>query len=188
MTAGYVYFIQRGNDGPVKIGFSRNPRVRIRKLQEASGDRLRCLCVAPGTFELERRTHLALHHHRIAREWFHPAPDVLARAAEMTIPLRSDDPSDIETPVSEKRAWLMKMAARLSDKEGARLTGLTEEAFRNVKSGDSAISFDTLTRWCRNDRAFAMEYCDFIGLILPGEAEMAAVVTRLVNAHVRRKG
>lgn len=83
--------------------------------------------------------------------------------------------------------WITKQACRLSNKEGAALTGLAERAFENIRLGRNKINFDNLTEWCQNDPDFAAAYAEHIGLILPGQAEFAGALTRAFNAYERVK-
>lgn len=77
-----VYFIQRGVDGPVKIGFSKAPKVRLASLQIGIPERLRILGVLDGGKPEEQRLHRYFSAHAIGGEWFRPAPEVLAYIRE----------------------------------------------------------------------------------------------------------
>lgn len=74
----WVYFIQVGVDGPVKIGLSRNVKGRMRSLQTAHPQRLTLLGAVDGDAELEAALHAKLAAHRLSGEWFAPHPDVMA--------------------------------------------------------------------------------------------------------------
>jgi hypothetical protein len=71
-----VYFIQRGETGPIKIGKTRHdPRRRMATLQVGSAERLHLLgCCAE--FE-ETKVHFQFRQHRMSGEWFMPHPDIL---------------------------------------------------------------------------------------------------------------
>lgn len=73
-----VYFIQRGEDGPVKIGYSKNVRGRLSQLQGGMPERLRLLGVLDGGKTEEHRLHRYFAAHAISGEWFNPAPELLA--------------------------------------------------------------------------------------------------------------
>jgi len=77
-----VYFIQRGSDGPVKIGFSKNPKGRLASLQTGIPERLHMLATVPGGKEEEQRLHRRFGPHCIQGEWFHPAPELMAYIGE----------------------------------------------------------------------------------------------------------
>lgn len=71
-----VYFIQAGDNGPIKIGIARNPRKRLRQLQTANPERLRLLGTIDGDLEVERRIHSELEDWRLAGEWFRADEEV----------------------------------------------------------------------------------------------------------------
>ncbi len=79
-----VYFIQCGDHGPVKIGFTRSLGARIGQLQRDQSERLRVLAATPGTFQTERTTHARFAHLRIDGEWFRPEPELLAHIASFS--------------------------------------------------------------------------------------------------------
>lgn len=79
-----VYFIQSGNDGPVKIGVSDDPLARVKKLQTGSPAPLNLLAVIPGGIEKERELHAMFAKFRTDREWFQPAFEIFAFIANLT--------------------------------------------------------------------------------------------------------
>jgi hypothetical protein len=82
-----VYFIQSGNDGPIKIGIASRPQERLAGLQTGHHDELRMLCITAGGLEQERAYHAQFAEHRIRGEWFSPHPDILAEIERLTIGL-----------------------------------------------------------------------------------------------------
>lgn len=71
----WIYFIQVGNDGPIKIGFTAgNPRARLSKLQIGNPEKLKLLAAVPGSFEDEQAIHATFVALRIRGEWFRPDP------------------------------------------------------------------------------------------------------------------
>lgn len=81
--AGFVYFIECAVDkkpGPIKIGLSVRPEIRITDLQPSSPYPLKLLATwrcADMQF-VEKQLHRKFKEHWIRGEWFHPAPDLLA--------------------------------------------------------------------------------------------------------------
>jgi len=73
-----IYFIQAGDDGPVKIGWSRNAERRLRDLDRQMPWKLhlRRTIEAPRDYETRLHTHFREHH--IRGEWFRPAPEIQA--------------------------------------------------------------------------------------------------------------
>lgn len=76
--SGYVYFIQAGKDGPVKIGWAKDPIKRMKELQCASAATLRLLAAERGGRDLEAAFHRVFAVVRIGGEWFAPSSLVLA--------------------------------------------------------------------------------------------------------------
>lgn len=72
-----VYFIQLGEGGPIKIGFTTNLDKRIKALQTASPDNLILLAAVEGSERTERGLHARFGEHRQRGEWFAPAPEIL---------------------------------------------------------------------------------------------------------------
>ena len=74
----WVYFIQQGRDGPIKIGKATDPYSRMATLQSGCTVELRLLGVTPGGVREERAYQRQFAHLRIRGEWFQPGPDLLA--------------------------------------------------------------------------------------------------------------
>ena len=73
---GFVYFVQGESGGAVKIGFSKNPEIRIKELQTGYPDTLKILCLIPGNEQTEKRFHKQFDNYRLNGEWFEPVQDV----------------------------------------------------------------------------------------------------------------
>ena len=102
---------------------------------------------------------------------------------------RGHNTANSSRPTSpELTDWLAAQLRNLSTKEVALLSETTERAAENAKLGKCAFNMASLTAMCRNSPDFAAAYAEYIGLVLPGDAEFAGALTNLVNAHVRRKG
>lgn len=78
LPSRYVYFIQAGEDGPIKIGSAKKPGERLATMQTGNHVELRLIGFAPVPAESETGLHLRFAKHNIRGEWFHPHPDVLA--------------------------------------------------------------------------------------------------------------
>lgn len=72
IPGSFVYFIQCGEAGPIKIGLSRCPNRRLAQLQTAHSEPLRLLHAEPGDRVDEEGMHAWFAHARIRGEWFHP--------------------------------------------------------------------------------------------------------------------
>lgn len=77
-----VYFIQR-SEGPIKIGFSINPRIRLHQLRGGAASKLTLLAAMPGTRGDERALHARFASVRVHREWFQPVPELLELVASL---------------------------------------------------------------------------------------------------------
>jgi hypothetical protein len=69
-----LYFIQQGDNGPIKIGVSTNPYQRLRALQVGSPQKLHLLKVIEAE---EIEVHKTFQHLRLHGEWFRPKEDLL---------------------------------------------------------------------------------------------------------------
>lgn len=80
-NAGRVYFVQRGEDGPIKIGRSRNVVSRLSSLRGSCPDPLRLLgTLDEGSGVEESTIHARFDSARVRRrgEWFKPVPELLS--------------------------------------------------------------------------------------------------------------
>jgi hypothetical protein len=71
----YTYFIQAGEDGPIKIGWTRNLLVRLRSFAAMFPMPLRLLGVIQG--DVEDLCHKQFAASRVGGEWFDPTPVLL---------------------------------------------------------------------------------------------------------------
>jgi hypothetical protein len=79
---GVVYFIQHGEAGPVKIGYTTATglKARIAAMQTGNPVKLILRRVCPGTRQTENLLHQLFADLRVTGEWFWPTSD-LARVA-----------------------------------------------------------------------------------------------------------
>lgn len=76
---GWLYFLQSGPGGPIKIGFtSRHVSARLAVLQVGNPHPLELLRSVPGNREDERKLHARFASARVTGEWFQPSPELLA--------------------------------------------------------------------------------------------------------------
>lgn len=83
-SESYTYFVQVGDDGPIKIGATRNLRVRLRTLCAMFPMPLKLLGVMKGE-DAEQRCHFRFGAFRLHGEWFAPSPVVLDFIRENSI-------------------------------------------------------------------------------------------------------
>jgi len=74
---GYVYFMRAGYFGPIKIGFTKNVKKRVRNLQTACPEKLNILCVLKTNKKTEEAYHRMYNDVNINGEWFHPTKKLL---------------------------------------------------------------------------------------------------------------
>lgn len=72
-----VYFIQAGEGGFIKVGWSANVKMRMAGLQTGRPEELHLLLAFTGTRVEEGRLHARLAPYRVRGEWFKPDPAVL---------------------------------------------------------------------------------------------------------------
>lgn len=74
---GFVYFVESGVGGPVKIGWSQDVERRVTELQTANAMPLRLLGKIPGRMCDEGRLHERFAHLRMEAEWFQNSSEIL---------------------------------------------------------------------------------------------------------------
>lgn len=77
-----IYFIQQGDDGPVKIGYATVIEKRLRALQSASPHQLKVIGSMQGSVIDERKLHIQFSKHRLQGEWFEPDIEIIKYASE----------------------------------------------------------------------------------------------------------
>lgn len=74
MNETYIYVIGASEEGPVKIGYSADPSVRVRKLQTGHVEKLRIFYTQAvsenAVRKAERQIHTTIGYLRIRGEWF----------------------------------------------------------------------------------------------------------------------
>lgn len=79
LPESYVYAIQQGRRGLVKIGLAKAPLARLRLLSTGSGIELQLIVAVPGDGALERELHREFADFRVRGEWFKPAVAIKKR-------------------------------------------------------------------------------------------------------------
>ena len=105
-----VYFIQAGNDGPVKIGMSENIPRRLANLQGAHFDTLRVIRQISGNGHEERLLHGHFSHLKIRGEWFLFDAEMLTIDPDLLIP----EPSKVPSAPPVNRKLIRRIAKGLS--------------------------------------------------------------------------
>lgn len=81
---GQVYFLQAGEDGPIKIGTTKNLRRRLNKLQQGHPEKLIVRALRKGGRKTERGYHDRYAEFQIRGEWFSPSPAILNEIERLT--------------------------------------------------------------------------------------------------------
>lgn len=84
-SEGFVYFIQAGEAGPIKIGWTKSVPARFSALQAGNAEPLRLLAVLPGRISYERALHSRFAGLLIRGEWFRPDKGLLAFIREASL-------------------------------------------------------------------------------------------------------
>lgn len=79
---GYCYFIG-ASEGPIKIGFSRDPARRLYQLRRETPEDIRLLAKVSGGADRERYYHEVFAEHHRGGEWFERTPELLAEIAKL---------------------------------------------------------------------------------------------------------
>ncbi len=80
---GQIYFIQQGDNGAIKIGYSTNPEKRLQTLRTASPLPLRILKIIVGGKTKEKDLHRQFAHLQMDGEWFQSTPELLEYIATL---------------------------------------------------------------------------------------------------------
>jgi hypothetical protein len=79
-----IYFIRRGDRGPIKIGITQNIAGRLKSLRTGCAEPLTVVAQFPATEVLtERGIHQKFDHLRLEGEWFKHSPEIDAFIADL---------------------------------------------------------------------------------------------------------
>lgn len=71
-----VYLIQSGDNGPIKIGFTRNLKSRLLNIQTGHPYKLKVLLTLDANIETEHDLHVKFSRYRITNEWYEPVAEL----------------------------------------------------------------------------------------------------------------
>lgn len=115
----YVYFMQVGETGPIKIGFTKNIQHRLSVIQVDNPSLVRLVAVQEGNRSLEQ--HQKFNNYRLYGEWFEPVDDLLNYISQFT--LLNIVAADFQKPRkrgSDCHNWKGEAAGRSSKQQRAR--------------------------------------------------------------------
>jgi hypothetical protein len=163
----YVYFVQAGEDGPIKIGRTTgDPIRRLKDLQTASPYTLRLIGVKETSETLtERLVHQRFAHLSLSGEWFSPAPDLLAFIADdgAFCEVKDSPPRRKGPRCSALRAMLVKPPLPVASSRSRRRPG---------------------RRWYASDEEERLKHIRAAGLLLSGKYTPEGIAA-LHGVHVR---
>jgi hypothetical protein len=160
-----IYAIRIGDDGPVKIGKSRNPKTRLVELQVSSPLELRLVAVCNWHDQNEVILHHYLRESYLRGEWFEPTE----RVEEVVRRMKADDFHGMmelvgrmyELPRFDKRKYQREyMATYRAEKKAA-----LEKANTEVKEAPKPNSQD------RHSPGYMREYMKVYRAVKAGRAE-----------------
>jgi DNA-binding XRE family transcriptional regulator len=141
----YVYFVQAGDGGNIKIGISRNVRGRLSKMQTDAGVHLTLMGLCEGDETLEQSLHRELEKFRVTGEWFSPAPEVMS-AARRVITITGLPSlalvSKRQIPKSPFHAW--RIRSGLTGAQAAALLGIERTHISHLENGQRFPSWPLL--------------------------------------------
>lgn len=83
MKAAYVYFIQEGDDGPIKIGIAFDPFQRLGNMQVGNSRPLKLLHCLSDHGATEGRIQGIFEDSHLRGEWYNPTDDLLTFIADI---------------------------------------------------------------------------------------------------------
>lgn len=106
-----IYFVQRLDGGPIKIGTTIRLSVRLKQLEATCGHPLKVLGIVDGSFADERALHQRFDYSCVGGEWFQPGPKLLEFIERECRPWNGED--EVPSPTiyylkgtPEYAAWL----------------------------------------------------------------------------------
>lgn len=165
MSTRYIYFIQQGENGPIKIGVASNPIDRMINLQKGSGHELALLGIIEESTDLERMLHQQFNHLNLRYEWFSPDRELLDYISKNAAPWPHAVPAQRtrhtlkELKTRKPQAWLKNsspLAVLLADIQGSRsiddfasAIGLSGGGLRKFYEGKTNLKMSTIWKISR---------------------------------------
>jgi len=160
---GVVYFARSGLSGPIKIGHTAKAlKWRVNNMQSGNPETLYLLASMPGDRQFEQDLHQLFARHRLVREWFVPAPELLWLIEELA---REENALRHPEPVEGLRARIYElgqaMLARMRRRaEEARLMARLSEADPQERSHANKSAHSKHARRRANSAQARVIQCD----------------------------
>lgn len=81
-----VYFIQQKNGGPIKIGSSVHPLLRLKQIRAHSPVEVELIAAIEGSAKLERELHAKFADNRLHGEWFTSTEELVSYIKDIGLP------------------------------------------------------------------------------------------------------
>lgn len=181
-----IYFIRRGEDGPVKIGFTTNLDKRLASLQGGNAEKLTVIRTMDGDKETERVLHGYFADQRLHGEWFEYSEEML----------RVDAPAYVAAAPKPTTEWTLaqRLAAALRADFGhlkqarrvvAEITGCNESTVSNWMIGYNAPAAHHVINLARHSPAVLTVVLREMGEE-PTVAELGAATARFMQMVAQR--
>ena len=113
--ASFVYFIQHGDHGPIKVGWAHDPEQRRRELQTGNPEQLHVRQLVPGGRDLEGQIHNRFADWHLQGEWFGGgewSAVILTYAAGL-----ADDRAEVAAGTGERVEYLANGRIAVTERE-----------------------------------------------------------------------
>lgn len=131
-----IYFIQCGNDGPIKIGKSNNPKNRLQALRGGCPYKLSIIKRLHGSSDYY--VHELLKNHKLRGEWFEPNDEVLEFNQEVldkALLIKPDQSGFIRSAGRQSKLQNYLTEADMSVKSLAKTVGVTRATIYHIING-----------------------------------------------------
>lgn len=189
-----IYFIQAGNDGPIKIGKTNNIKQRLAELQTGSPAKLKLLATFNGGQSIEIGLHNHFAKYRIDGEWFDPHPDILKCVETETLPVMPKAPRETRNEKILKLVFLDRKNDSIpleviTDELQDYLNKITKLCAKSIKNNKRKFSLDIPSKIIETQRALAISWA-VMGLLgihasRIGDNELATEFNGICSALAR---
>lgn len=101
---------------------------------------------------------------------------------------RRNNSSSMADEKNANQDWLSAKISSYSVDEIVAVTGMSPTAVQNIRCRKGKFNFDNMTSVFKAHPELAGQYMEYVGLLMPGQAEAAAAYTRFANAVMQQQG
>lgn len=135
-----IYFVQK-EDGLIKIGVTKNFRIRARALKYEHGASLKILKLITGDFKTEKYLHKMFKTYRADSEWFRPEKELI-QFIESQTPLnenRDSTPKEITELGRNLKLARLRRGWKISELQQE--SGVGVQTIKEIEEGFANVSF-----------------------------------------------